>query len=161
MKFIKIYDLKKNILFETADVTVEILDDGSGIDEFLAEAKKLVDDKPTPASYSGYYNGDYYGGSYYGAYGGRYGKTDDKSSGSNEKSKEEQKTDNKVIPFADVKKNDDSNPGKYGKNGKRRGKRKKKGNIDSSNDASTDATQLTFLDDGYDDPYGYGDNRQW
>lgn len=160
-KFIKIYDLKKNILFETADVTVEILDDGSGIDEFLAEAKKLVDDKPTPASYPGYYNGGYYGGSYYGAYGDSYGKTDDKSSGSNEKSKEEQKTDNKVIPFADVKKNDDSNSGKYGKNGKRKGKRKKKGNIVSSDDVSTDTTQLTFFNDGYDDPYGYGDNRQW
>lgn len=80
-KFIKIYDLKKNILFETTDVSVEVLDDGSGIDEFLVDAKKLVEDKPTTTYYSGggYYGGNSYGGSYYN--GGNYGsaqKSDDK-----------------------------------------------------------------------------------
>lgn len=117
-KFIKIYDLKKNILFETADVSVEVLDDGSGIDEFLADAKKLVEDKPTTTYYSGggYYSGNGYGGSYYN--GGNYGstqKSDDK--------KDEDKSDSKVVSF---KKEYGQERGTYGKNGYRKGKRKKK-----------------------------------
>lgn len=44
-KTVKIYDMKKNILFETSDVTVEVLDDGTGIESFLKNAKDLVVDK--------------------------------------------------------------------------------------------------------------------
>lgn len=44
-KTVKIYDMKKNILFETSDVTVEVLDDGTGIESFLKNAKELVVDK--------------------------------------------------------------------------------------------------------------------
>ena len=50
-KMIKIYDFEKNVLFETADCTVEIIPDGTGIEEFLKNAKEMVKDKvyrPTP-----------------------------------------------------------------------------------------------------------------
>lgn len=56
-KTVKIYDMKKNILFETSDVTVEVLDDGTGIESFLKNAKKLVVDKTySYGSASSYYN---------------------------------------------------------------------------------------------------------
>lgn len=167
-KFIKIYDLKKNILFETIDVTVEILDDGSGIDEFLADAKKLVEDKPTTPYYngSGYYSGNNgYRGSYYNGQGGYSGstvKTEDK--------KEEPKTDGKsggtVVNFKSEYEKEHGKGGssnQYGKNGKRKGKRKKKENIVNPNNASSGTTQLTLFDNGYDDddPFGYRDNFQW
>lgn len=42
-KTIKIYDIKKNILFETNDIKVEIL---GGVSTFLEESKKLVKDRP-------------------------------------------------------------------------------------------------------------------
>lgn len=44
-KTIKIYDLAKNVLFETSDVTVEILNDGTGIEHFLKDAKEMVQNK--------------------------------------------------------------------------------------------------------------------
>jgi hypothetical protein len=50
-KTILIYDMKKNILFETADVTVEVEDDG-GFDEFMEEAKKLVKTKTVSTTYT-------------------------------------------------------------------------------------------------------------
>jgi len=53
-KTIRIYDIKKNILFETADITVLILDDGTGVEKFLAEAKEMVKDRPAATSYSSY-----------------------------------------------------------------------------------------------------------
>jgi len=37
-----IYDMAKNVLFETGDVTVEIIDDGSGLSKFLQDAKEKV-----------------------------------------------------------------------------------------------------------------------
>lgn len=64
-KTIKIYDLSKNVLFETSDVTVKILDDGTGIEKFLKNAKEMVKDKPTVPlckgidGYTGY-SGDWY-----------------------------------------------------------------------------------------------------
>lgn len=161
-KFIKIYDLKKNILFETLDVTVEILDDGSGIDEFLADAKKLVEDKPTTYyNGSGYYNGSNgYRGSYYNGQGGYSGstvKTEDK--------KEEPKTDCKsggtVVSFKDEYEKEHGKGGssnQYGKNGKRKGKRKKKGSIVSPANASAGTTQLTLFDSADEDPFGNNDN---
>ena len=161
-KFIKIYDLKKNILFETIDVTVEILDDGSGIDEFLAEAKKLVEDKPTTPYYSGGYNGGYNNGGYYGGYNGSYGKPAEK--------KDEPKSDDKsgggkVVSFKEQyeQEHGKDNSGKYGKNGKRKGKRKKKENIVSPVNAcgNTGTTQLTLFDNDDEDPFGYRDNFQW
>lgn len=41
-KTIKIYDLAKNVLFDTTDCTVAILDEGLGLDKFLNDAKSLV-----------------------------------------------------------------------------------------------------------------------
>lgn len=87
-KTVKIYDLKKNILFDTADVKVKLLEDEYGIDGFIEDAKKAVKDKPAavPAaktaaatsSYSGTYRGGYYDDDYsyydsYGTYRGNYG----------------------------------------------------------------------------------------
>lgn len=52
-KNIKIYDMTKNTLFENQDITVEVLDDGTGIEHFLADAKKKVQNyvsTPAPAA---------------------------------------------------------------------------------------------------------------
>lgn len=74
-KTIKIYDLAKNILFDTSDVTVEVLDDGTGIEKFLKDAKDAVKDKPTTptTTYQSPYRGSYGYGGYYGGYGSSYG----------------------------------------------------------------------------------------
>lgn len=53
-KTIKIYDLAKNVLFETADVTIEVLDDGTGIESFMKSAKEMVQDKKYPPVSYGY-----------------------------------------------------------------------------------------------------------
>lgn len=69
-KSIKIYDLKKNVLFETSDVKVKIMDDGTGIAKFIKEAKDMVEEKtyyktnytsPTTQYYGGgcYYTTNY------------------------------------------------------------------------------------------------------
>ena len=44
-KTIKIYDLAKNVLFETSDITVVTLDEGLGIADFLDNAKAMVKEK--------------------------------------------------------------------------------------------------------------------
>lgn len=44
-KTIKVYDMKKNVLFETSDCTVKVLDDGTGIERFLRDAKDMVKDR--------------------------------------------------------------------------------------------------------------------
>ena len=62
-KYIKIYDLEKNVLFETADVTVTVKNE-IGLDDFLGEAKKVASTKTyTPAATSGY---NAYGNAYNG-----------------------------------------------------------------------------------------------
>lgn len=58
---IKIYDLAKNVLFETADVNVKIIGENLGIDEFISEAKKMV--KKKSYNYGGTYKGPTYIGS--------------------------------------------------------------------------------------------------
>jgi len=55
-KTIKIYDLAKNVLFETSDVTVKILDDGTGIEKFLSDAKDKVKEKTYTYASSGYWS---------------------------------------------------------------------------------------------------------
>ena len=45
-KTIKIYDLKKNVLFETEDVTVMVYEEDDGLVKFLKDAKELVVTKP-------------------------------------------------------------------------------------------------------------------
>ena len=155
-KFIKIYDLKKNILFETADVSVEILDDGSGIDEFLSDAKKLVEDKPTvTVSYSGGYSGNT---SYYSSYYNGYSNTEKTAD-----KKPDDKSDSKVLNSKEQhnKESSKSESSQYGKNGKRKGKRKKKENIVNPANASINNTQLTLFNNDDEDPFGYRDNFQW
>lgn len=44
-KTIKIYDLKENVLYETGDISVKILDDGTGLESFLRNAKEMVQEK--------------------------------------------------------------------------------------------------------------------
>ena len=66
----KVYDLKKNILFEDKDITVKIIGGVEDLDAFIKAAKDMVKTK----SYSGgnYGGGNYSGGNYgvynYGAY---------------------------------------------------------------------------------------------
>lgn len=76
-KTIKIYDMQKNVLFETSDVTVKIGIDND-MDEFLKEAKGMVKDKPiksfSTSKTSSYFGGDYpYGGYYSSLYDEPYG----------------------------------------------------------------------------------------
>ena len=69
-KTINIYDLAKNVLFETADVTVKVREDDIGMERFLKDSKEMVQDKkytPTTPPY-----GKPYG---YGGYYGTYNKT--------------------------------------------------------------------------------------
>ena len=53
----KIYDLLKNTLFETADITVDITDDGVGVENFVTESKRLVREKARmlPTKFSTYW----------------------------------------------------------------------------------------------------------
>lgn len=61
----KVYDLKKNVLFENTDVTVKIIGGSEDLDAFMQAAKSMVKTKTyQPSSYSGY------GG--YSGYGSRY-----------------------------------------------------------------------------------------
>lgn len=156
-KTVRIYDFKKNILFETADVSVEVLDDGSGIDEFLKDAKSKVVEPPKTTTYYGSGYSSYYGS----GYNSTYNKAEENYSklyGSQEKETKKQ-TDNKIVTLDTAKTKQDFG-NQYRKQGKRRGKRKKKDSIVNPSNAATN--QLTMFDDGYDDdPFGYRDNFQW
>ncbi len=44
-KYIKIYDMLKNVMFETVDITVVILDGENGFNKFISDAKEKVRDK--------------------------------------------------------------------------------------------------------------------
>lgn len=47
-KTIKIYDYAKNILFDTEDVSIKIMDDKLGVTKFITEAESMVKDKFIP-----------------------------------------------------------------------------------------------------------------
>lgn len=81
-KTIKIYDLAKNVLFETADITVSIIDDGTGVEALLREAKEMVQDKKV-VSYGSAYSSSY-GAGY--LYGGAYSQTTNSQKASEDKS---------------------------------------------------------------------------
>lgn len=52
-----IYDMGKNILFETKDVTTDIIEDGSGIFDFFRTVSEAVVTNPTPKyTYAGAYS---------------------------------------------------------------------------------------------------------
>jgi hypothetical protein len=57
-KTVKIYDLAKNILFETSDVDVHILGNGFDMNAFLTDAREKVQTKPvTQGNYGGGWGG--------------------------------------------------------------------------------------------------------
>ena len=56
----KIYDMKKNVMFDTSDVTVNVIEDECGVEKFLREAKGMItENKPAYQQY-GNYNGPAY-----------------------------------------------------------------------------------------------------
>jgi hypothetical protein len=61
---VKIYDLLKNVLFETADVDIAILGDGFDMDAFLADAKGKVLNRVYVSDYSRGWNSPYGGSSW-------------------------------------------------------------------------------------------------
>ena len=134
---IKIYDLAKNILFETADIDIEVMDDGYGLDSFVKESKNKVKDRIT----TGYQYSYQYGG-----------KTYTPVSSVNTDKKEPEKKDN-TTPVTVVQSGN-----KSGK--KRKGKKKKnKHKNHSFNNAceESDSQMSFFRENGYDqtDPFGY------
>lgn len=110
--YMRIFDMQKNILFESSDCEWAVLDDTIGLSRFIADAKKIViEQKYTPNYggnyYSGYGRGPYqsnpnYSGPYdpaksNGAYGGAgSGHGNDKK----EKNKGNSKKDKKKTKFA-------------------------------------------------------------
>lgn len=149
-KTVKIYDLKKNILFETPDVEVKVLDDGSGIDEFLSDAKEMVKDKPV-TTYAGTYNSNGYNGYGYGStgyYGGYYSAYE--SSYEKPKEKTETTLENKKTAAVN---SGDKGKDKYSKSGRRKGHRR----VATNSTNTSDKRQLVMFDDEDDDPFGYRD----
>lgn len=144
---IKIYDLSKNVLFETADITVDVLEDGTGVESFVKAAKEMVQDKKytTPATqYSGYNGYGNYGRPY--GYGGYYGAS------AGQKSNESKVT--KLPSASDT----ESKSGTTG--GTEQSKRKKKKKSNGFQNVCKDE-QTSFLledrngDDNDDDLHGY------
>lgn len=86
-KTIKIYDMRENVLFETADVSVSVLKEENGVAKLLEDMKDLVKTKTYAASINNY--GGY--GSTYGSRGGCGGY----NTGSNSKSGYSVKTEKK------------------------------------------------------------------
>lgn len=86
-KTIKIYDLAKNVLFDGTDVSVEVLADETGLLTFLAEAKKMVQDRKPIISTTttGYKNGIGYYGNYLGNYSGYANNTNSSNKADNKK----------------------------------------------------------------------------
>lgn len=138
-KTIKIYDLAKNVLFETADVTVSLIEDGTGMEKFLNTAKEMVQDKKytptTPTNYGKPYG---YGG-YYGTYGNQQNMY-----GNSQKKDETPKTQTQAT-------NSSASSGKT-----KRKKKKQKGSTQSTKSGNW-SWQDDYDDyDGYDNPYrGY------
>ena len=103
-KTIKIYDLKKNVLFETEDVEVKVLDDLIGLKQFVESAKAVC--KTYSYNKSGNYAGQYNKG---GAYAKSETKQETKPETKQETKKETEKEtrkeskspSKKVNPFTD------------------------------------------------------------
>lgn len=143
-KTVKIYDLKENVLFETADVTIEILDDGTGIEKFMAEAKEMVVNKPVSYGGNSQYGGGY-GGYGSGNYGGGYGNYGTPSG----YAKKEETGLGKTQALADSKNKK--------KKGKRKGKRNKNGKAGNAHQIDLDEYYGIKSGGGVDCGYGYDD----
>lgn len=132
-KTVKLYDLKENILFETADVTVAVKEVGD-LSGFLEEAKALVVTK----TYSYGVGARPYGNSYpgYPSYGGYYNQKKDEP-------KKENTSLGKTSPLVQGNKS----------NKKRKGKRKKESKSYGKQMSMSDYGYPGYLDDD-DDVYG-------
>lgn len=178
-KTYKIYDMAKNILFETSDVTVKIVDDGSGLTSFLEDAKSKVQTKTY--QYTGAYNGQNgaygsgsysYGSGYYGSgsYGTGYKNGSSQYSaggvpGTTHLAETKKEPEKKPDPPAPAKTEEQSKDSKKnvvslnasGKksSGRRKGKRRDKGNKAASH--SQQSIRGFGMDDD-DDPYGFDED---
>ena len=63
--YMRVFDMQKNLLFETADCEWAVLDDTIGLSKFIADAKKIVKEQKPVTNYGGNYGG-YYGNQGYG-----------------------------------------------------------------------------------------------
>lgn len=88
----KIYDLKKNVMFEDKDITVKIIGQNEGLDEFIKNAKDMVKSKSYAyggqSGYGGYYNQGYRGAPAGTPYNPLAGKSDDKKDSKKEENKD-------------------------------------------------------------------------
>ena len=71
---VKIYDMKKNIFFDNVDVTVSVLNDGTGMEQFLKNAKEMVKEKTYSYGTTGAYGKTGYGAGGYNPPGYSYGR---------------------------------------------------------------------------------------
>ena len=160
----KIYDMAKNVLFETADVTVQILGNGFDMQAFLKDAKSKVVNKPT-----------YVGGYQYGAY--DYGNRPYVLPAASKPAVTTPATAAKPVVSAqqttskqdDVKKNSSKSYGSTRKSDRKRGRRRGSAGNKSAGVANlSPKNACTIYDaddyDGFDDdpygPFGYRD-RIW
>lgn len=145
-KTIKIYDLAKNVLFETPDCAVKVMDDGTGIEKFLKNAKNMVKDKIyTPPASTQYWQriSEYSGYSGYGGYGNYGNGVYHMPPAATKSSRQASDHDQKKTPTS------------AGKNGKRKGKRKQGGMANASDDPSQFSMSPPYSAnaDDWDDPY--------
>jgi hypothetical protein len=162
--YMRIFDMQKNILFESDDCEWAVLDDTIGLSKFIEDAKKIVvEQKTTYNSYNGNYGGGYGGG--YGGYNGNYG-------GQGYGRSPTYTPENYSGPYNPVGQSGSSgnSSGDTGKGGKGSGK-KDKGKKDKKDKKKTkfaagknacDENQLTIVTHGGEefdmsDPFGYHD----
>ncbi len=144
----KVYDMKKNVLFENTDVSVKIIGGSEDLDAFLKAAKDMVKTKTYQygSGYGGYGSGSYAVKQTGGATGGSSGGPYNPLSSTASSSKEDKKDDKK-----------DSK-------GKKDDKKKTRSKIGAGWNGAEDYHQRTLFDEsaGYDDeddwPYGRGGN---
>lgn len=108
--YIRIFDMQKNIVFETADCSWAVLDNAIGLNKFIADAKKIVEERAS-AVYAGgqhwsgksYYGGQNYGGPYNPVGQTGYGSSNNKSKDKTDKPKDksDKKKDKKKTKFTD------------------------------------------------------------
>lgn len=144
--YMRIFDIQKNILFETGDISWAVLEDTVGLSRFLEDAKKMVKEQTyAPSTYQGYGKSPNYTPQ---AYSGPYNPVSQVGAGSNYGS---------------------AGSGGYngnGNNGKGKGKGGKKDKKKTKFSAGKNACdeQITVLDENGEpfdmsDPFGFIDGR--